>query len=128
MWAAAQGAGLQPVQALVALLCGIKDDRLVTRTSFFTLRRHPGRDGAEPSAGIGDPRPASTQRRPAVMRCCDQRIPLDFADGGESRYSPSRIAADAMVGDPARRDRTVLAAVWGMPAASVAAPRSGWPW
>jgi modification methylase len=35
VWAAAQDAGLEPVQRLVALLCGIKDDRLVTRASFF---------------------------------------------------------------------------------------------
>jgi modification methylase len=34
---AAQDAGLQPVQRLVALLCGIKDDRLVTRASFFAM-------------------------------------------------------------------------------------------
>ncbi|WP_395108345.1 TRM11 family SAM-dependent methyltransferase [Actinomadura sp. SCN-SB] len=35
VWAAAQDAGLEPVQRLVALLCGIKDDHLVTRASFF---------------------------------------------------------------------------------------------
>ncbi|TDE32804.1 DNA methyltransferase, partial [Actinomadura sp. 6K520] len=35
IWAAAQDAGLEPVQRLVALLCGIKDERLVTRASFF---------------------------------------------------------------------------------------------
>lgn len=34
---AAQEAGLQPVQRLVALLCGIKGDRLVTRASFFAM-------------------------------------------------------------------------------------------
>jgi hypothetical protein len=37
VWAAAQDAGLEPVQRLVALLCGIKDDRLVTRASFFAM-------------------------------------------------------------------------------------------
>jgi modification methylase len=37
VWDAAQGAGLEPVQRLAALLCGIKDDRLVTRASFFAL-------------------------------------------------------------------------------------------
>jgi modification methylase len=37
VWAAAQGAGLEPVQRLVALLCGIKDDHLVTRASFFAM-------------------------------------------------------------------------------------------
>lgn len=31
VWAAAQDTGLEPVQRLVAPLCGIKDDRLVTR-------------------------------------------------------------------------------------------------
>jgi hypothetical protein len=36
-WAAAQDAGLEPVQRLVALLCGIKDDHLVTRASFFAM-------------------------------------------------------------------------------------------
>ncbi|MGH3844679.1 MAG: TRM11 family SAM-dependent methyltransferase [Pseudonocardiaceae bacterium] len=36
-WAAAQDAGLEPVQRVVALLCGIKDDRLVTRASFFAM-------------------------------------------------------------------------------------------
>jgi modification methylase len=35
VWAAAQEAGLEPMQRLVALLCGVKDDRLVTRASFF---------------------------------------------------------------------------------------------
>jgi modification methylase len=37
VWAAAQDAGLEPVQRLVALLCGIKDDHLVTRASFFAM-------------------------------------------------------------------------------------------
>jgi SAM-dependent methyltransferase len=37
VWAAAQDAGLEPVQRLVALLCGVKDDRLVTRASFFAM-------------------------------------------------------------------------------------------
>ena len=37
VWAAAQDAGLEPVQRIVALLCGIKDDRLVTRASFFAM-------------------------------------------------------------------------------------------
>jgi hypothetical protein len=37
VWAAAQEAGLEPVQRLVALLCGIKDDHLVTRASFFAM-------------------------------------------------------------------------------------------
>ncbi|GAA2080638.1 hypothetical protein [Actinomadura alba] len=37
VWAAAQDAGLEPVQRLVALLCGIKNDRLVTRASFFAM-------------------------------------------------------------------------------------------
>lgn len=34
---AAQDAGLEPLQRLIALLCGIKDDRLVPRASFFAL-------------------------------------------------------------------------------------------
>jgi DNA modification methylase len=37
VWAAAQDAGLEPLQRLVALLCGIKDDHLVTRASFFAM-------------------------------------------------------------------------------------------
>jgi modification methylase len=37
VWSAAQDAGLEPVQRLVALLCGIKDDHLVTRASFFAM-------------------------------------------------------------------------------------------
>jgi hypothetical protein len=37
IWAAAQNAGLEPVQRLVALLCGIKNDHLVTRASFFAM-------------------------------------------------------------------------------------------
>jgi hypothetical protein len=37
VWAAAQDAGLEPVQRLVALLCGIKNDHLVTRASFFAM-------------------------------------------------------------------------------------------
>jgi modification methylase len=37
VWAAAQDAGLEPLQRLVALVCGIKDDRLVTRASFFAM-------------------------------------------------------------------------------------------
>jgi modification methylase len=37
IWTAAQDAGLEPVQRLVALLCGIKDDLLVTRASFFAM-------------------------------------------------------------------------------------------
>ena len=37
VWAAAQDAGLEPLQRIVALLCGIKDDRLVTRASFFAM-------------------------------------------------------------------------------------------
>lgn len=37
VWNAAQDAGLEPVQRLVALLCGIKDDHLVTRASFFAM-------------------------------------------------------------------------------------------
>jgi modification methylase len=37
VWVAAQDAGLEPVQRLVALLCGIKNDRLVTRASFFAM-------------------------------------------------------------------------------------------
>jgi hypothetical protein len=37
VWIAAQDAGLEPVQRLVALLCGIKNDRLVTRASFFAM-------------------------------------------------------------------------------------------
>ncbi|WP_329237614.1 site-specific DNA-methyltransferase [Actinoallomurus sp. NBC_01490] len=37
VWAAAQNAGLEPLQRLVALLCGIKADHLVTRASFFAM-------------------------------------------------------------------------------------------
>jgi modification methylase len=37
VWTAAQDAGLEPIQRLAALLCGIKHDRLVTRASFFAL-------------------------------------------------------------------------------------------
>ena len=37
VWAAAQDAGLEPVQRLVGLLCGIKNDRLVSRASFFAM-------------------------------------------------------------------------------------------
>jgi hypothetical protein len=37
VWAAAEAAGLEPVQRLVALLCGIKADRLITRASFFAM-------------------------------------------------------------------------------------------
>lgn len=37
VWTAAQDAGLEPVQRLIALLCGIKSDRLVTRASFFAM-------------------------------------------------------------------------------------------
>jgi hypothetical protein len=37
VWAAAQHAGLEPLQRLVALLCGIKEDQLVTRASFFAM-------------------------------------------------------------------------------------------
>jgi modification methylase len=37
VWAVAQDAGLEPVQRLVALLCGIKDGHLVTRASFFAM-------------------------------------------------------------------------------------------
>ncbi|GAA4950971.1 hypothetical protein GCM10023224_39260 [Streptomonospora halophila] len=34
---AAQAAGLEPVERCVALLCGIREDRLVTRASFFQM-------------------------------------------------------------------------------------------
>lgn len=37
VWAAAQAVGLEPVQRLVALLCGIRGDRLVPRPSFFQM-------------------------------------------------------------------------------------------
>ncbi|MEO3861318.1 DNA methyltransferase [Acrocarpospora sp. B8E8] len=37
IWAAAQEAGLEPVQRLVALLCGIRDSRLIARASFFQM-------------------------------------------------------------------------------------------
>lgn len=37
VWSAAQDAGLEPVQRLVALLCGIRGDRLVPRASFFAM-------------------------------------------------------------------------------------------
>jgi tRNA G10 N-methylase Trm11 len=37
VWAAAETAGLEPVQRLVALLCAVKDDRLITRASFFAM-------------------------------------------------------------------------------------------
>ena len=37
VWAAAQATGLEPVQRIVALLSGIKDDHLVTRASFFSM-------------------------------------------------------------------------------------------
>jgi hypothetical protein len=37
VWEAAQDAGLEPLQRLIALLCGIKDDRLVPRASFFAM-------------------------------------------------------------------------------------------
>jgi modification methylase len=39
VWATARDAGLEPVQRLVALLCGIKDDQLVTRASFFPMHK-----------------------------------------------------------------------------------------
>jgi modification methylase len=35
VWEAAQCAGLEPLQRLIALLCGINNDHLVTRASFF---------------------------------------------------------------------------------------------
>ncbi len=37
VWASAQDAGLEPLQRIVALLCGINGDRLVTRASFFAM-------------------------------------------------------------------------------------------
>ncbi|RBQ17251.1 site-specific DNA-methyltransferase [Spongiactinospora rosea] len=37
VWHAAQQAGLEPVQRLVALLCGTRDGGLVTRASFFHM-------------------------------------------------------------------------------------------
>ena len=37
VWEAAQDAGLEPLQRLIALLCGIKNDRLVPRASFFAM-------------------------------------------------------------------------------------------
>lgn len=87
----------------------------------FTQRRHRRRIDAVPRAGIGDPRPASTQRRPAVVSCSDQRIGLDPVRGGERRCPPPHIAAHAMGGDPARGGHMVPAAVWGTPATSVSA-------
>jgi hypothetical protein len=87
----------------------------------FTRRRHPRRNDTEPRTGIGDPRPASTQRRPAVVSCSDQRIELDPVRGGERRCPPPHITAHAMGGDPARRGHRFPAAVWGTPATSVSA-------
>jgi hypothetical protein len=37
VWEAAQDAGLEPLQRLIALLCGIKTDHLVPRASFFAM-------------------------------------------------------------------------------------------
>jgi DNA modification methylase len=37
IWSAAHEAGLEPVQRLVVLLCGIRDSRLITRASFFQM-------------------------------------------------------------------------------------------
>jgi tRNA G10 N-methylase Trm11 len=37
VWTAAQQAGLEPVQRLVGLLCGIRGDRLIARPSFFQM-------------------------------------------------------------------------------------------
>jgi hypothetical protein len=37
VWDAAQQAGLEPVQRLVGLLCGIRGDRLIPRPSFFQM-------------------------------------------------------------------------------------------
>jgi hypothetical protein len=64
--------------------------------------------------------------------CSARRIRLDPGRGGERRCSPPHIATHAMGGDPARRDHTVPAAVWGTSATSVSAPRcsliGGWAW
>ncbi len=74
VWAAAQDAGLEPVQRLVALLCGVKDDHLVTRASFFAA--HETRKAR--AAGL----PLHVTAHEDVLVLRKPLAPLSGAEGG----------------------------------------------
>jgi hypothetical protein len=99
VWAAAQDAGLEPLQRLVALLCGIKDDHLVTRASFFAMHETrkaraaglPLHVNAHEEVLILRRRPLSSDSgepidpQPAPQRPEDSPAPVDRQVFGDSR-------------------------------------------
>jgi modification methylase len=69
VWEAAQNAGLEPVQRLVALLCGIKNGRLVTRASFFAMHE------TRKARAAGLPLHVNAHEEVLVLRRRDDREP-----------------------------------------------------
>jgi modification methylase len=80
IWAAAQDAGLEPIQRLVALICGIKGDRLITRASFFAMHetRHARASGLPLHVNAHEE--VLVLRRPAD--CPQPTLPMRRDEGG----------------------------------------------
>jgi hypothetical protein len=94
IWAAAQDAGLEPVQRLVALLCGIKDDHLVTRASFFAAHE------TRKARAAGLPLHVTAHEDVLVLR-----KPLKSSGSPELKYSGHAFGPPALQGPALSQER-----------------------